>query len=61
MQMGDEEFETGPGEHRYTPLGEKHRLTNVRDSHLVVVEVQVGAYLSEDDIVRLEDAYGRQV
>jgi mannose-1-phosphate guanylyltransferase/mannose-6-phosphate isomerase len=59
VQVGDEEFETGPGEYRYIPLGEKHRLTNIGDSELVLVEVQVGDYLGEDDIVRLDDVYGR--
>ena len=60
VQVGDEEFETLPGEYRYIPLGEKHRLTNVGDTELVLVEVQVGDYLGEDDIVRIEDVYGRQ-
>jgi mannose-1-phosphate guanylyltransferase len=60
VQVGDEEFETGTGEYRYIPLGEKHRLTNIGDSELVLVEVQVGSYLGEDDIVRLEDNYGRE-
>ena len=59
VQVGEEEFETGPGEYRYIPLGEKHRLTNTGDSELVLVEVQVGSYLGEDDIVRVEDIYGR--
>lgn len=59
VQVGDEEFETGPGEYRYIPLGKKHRLTNIGDSELVLVEVQVGSYCGEDDIVRLEDIYGR--
>ncbi len=59
VQVGDEEFETGPGEYRYIPLGEKHRLTNAGDTELVLVEVQVGNYLGEDDIVRLDDDYGR--
>jgi mannose-1-phosphate guanylyltransferase len=59
VQVGDEEFETGPGEYRYIPLGEKHRLTNIGDGELVLVEVQVGSYLGEDDIVRIEDVYGR--
>ena len=58
-QIGDEEFETGPGEYRYIPLGEKHRLTNIGDTELVLVEVQEGSYLGEDDIVRVEDVYGR--
>jgi len=59
VQVGDDEFETGPGEYRYIPLGEKHRLTNIGDTELVLVEVQFGSYLGEDDIVRIEDAYGR--
>ena len=60
VQIGDEEFEIGPGEYRYIPLGEKHRLTNIGDGELVLVEVQVGSYLGEDDIVRVEDIYGRK-
>ena len=59
VQVGDEEFETGPGEYRFIPLGAKHRLTNIGDSELVLIEVQVGYYLGEDDIVRLDDVYGR--
>ena len=59
VQVGDEEFEMGPGEYRYIPLGEKHRLTNIGDTKLVLIEVQVGDYLGEDDIVRLQDEYGR--
>ena len=59
VQIGDEEFETGPGEYRYIPLGEKHRLTNIGETELVLIEVQVGIYLGEDDIVRLDDDYGR--
>ena len=60
VQVGDEEFETGPGEYRYIPLGEKHRLTNIGKTELVLIEVQVGSYLGEDDIVRVEDIYGRK-
>lgn len=60
VQVGDEEFETGSGEYRYIPLGEKHRLTNVGDDELVFIEVQVGDYLGEDDIVRLADEYSRR-
>ena len=59
VQVGDEDFETGPGEYRYIPLGEKHRLTNIGDDELVFIEVQAGDYLGEDDIVRLDDVYGR--
>jgi mannose-1-phosphate guanylyltransferase len=59
VQVGDEEYEAGPGKYRYIPLGEKHRLTNIGDGELVLIEVQVGSYLSEDDIVHLDDIYGR--
>jgi len=59
VQVGEQEFETLPGQYRYIPLKEKHRLTNVGDELLVLIEVQCGAYLGEDDIVRLADTYGR--
>lgn len=59
VQIGDEAFETAPGEYRYIPLKERHRLTNTGKDELVLIEVQCGAYLGEDDIVRLADSYGR--
>ena len=43
----------------FIPLGSKHRLANAGDSPLIVIEVQTGNYLAEDDIVRFEDLYGR--
>jgi mannose-1-phosphate guanylyltransferase / mannose-6-phosphate isomerase len=43
----------------FIPLGEKHRLENMGDKPLHLVEVQCGGYLGEDDIVRFEDVYGR--
>ena len=43
----------------YIPLGVTHRLYNPGKVALELIEVQSGAYLGEDDIVRLEDAYGR--
>mgnify|MGYP001258562934 CR=1 FL=1 len=39
--------------------GEIHRLSNETNKVLTLVEVQTGSYLEEDDIVRLEDVYGR--
>ena len=59
VKIGDVDYPTGPGEHRYIPLGEKHRLTNQSEEELVLIEVQMGSYLGEDDIVRLQDIYGR--
>lgn len=43
----------------YIPLGQTHRLSNPGMIPLEIIEVQSGAYLGEDDIVRLDDAYGR--
>jgi mannose-1-phosphate guanylyltransferase/mannose-6-phosphate isomerase len=43
----------------YLPLGSVHRLENPGKIPLVLIEVQVGSYLGEDDIVRFEDTYGR--
>jgi len=59
VQIGDTQYPTGPGEYRYIPLKETHRLTNTGEEELVLIEVQVGDYLGEDDIVRLQDNYGR--
>ncbi len=43
----------------YIPLGSKHRMENPGKVPMVLIEVQTGAYLGEDDIVRYEDAYAR--
>jgi mannose-1-phosphate guanylyltransferase/mannose-6-phosphate isomerase len=44
----------------YIPAGHKHRLANPGESELSMIEVQCGAYLGEDDIVRFDDVYGRK-
>ena len=44
----------------YIPLGSKHRLSNPGSINLVLIEVQSGTYLGEDDIVRFKDFYGRE-
>ena len=43
----------------YIPIGSVHRLANPGKIPLELIEVQVGSYLGEDDIVRLNDQYGR--
>jgi mannose-1-phosphate guanylyltransferase/mannose-6-phosphate isomerase len=43
----------------YIPIGSVHRLSNPGKIALELIEVQVGSYLGEDDIIRLEDVYGR--
>ena len=44
----------------FIPLGSKHRLSNPENIPLILIEVQSGSYLGEDDIVRFEDDYGRR-
>jgi mannose-1-phosphate guanylyltransferase/mannose-6-phosphate isomerase len=56
----DQEILVYENESLYLPAGTKHRLENPGKVPLVVVEVQSGAYLGEDDIVRFEDQYGRK-
>lgn len=56
---GDKEFFIQTNESTYIPAGHKHRLTNPGKLPLIMIEVQSGAYLGEDDIVRFEDIYGR--
>jgi mannose-1-phosphate guanylyltransferase/mannose-6-phosphate isomerase len=50
----------GPNQSTYIPRGTKHRLANLGDEPLRVIEVQSGSYLGEDDIVRYDDDYGRE-
>ena len=54
-----EEIVATVGESVEVPLGAAHRISNLHDEELVIIEVQRGDYLGEDDIVRLEDDYGR--
>ena len=54
-----ETFIISENESTYIPLGIKHRLENPGKVTLEIIEVQSGAYLGEDDIVRFEDVYGR--
>ena len=59
-QVGESHFILHPGSHVVIPKGCMHRLHNTSaDEWLVVIEVQVGDYFGEDDIVRVEDVYGR--
>ncbi len=56
---GERELLVDTNESTYIPAGHKHRLENRADCDLVLIEVQSGAYLGEDDIVRFSDRYGR--
>lgn len=55
----DRELILQANESTFIPAGHKHRLTNNSDEMVVLIEVQTGSYLGEDDIVRLSDIYGR--
>ena len=56
---GEETFLLREDQSTYIPIGAKHRLSNLGDVPLELIEVQSGSYLGEDDIVRFEDVYGR--
>ncbi|MGH8076414.1 MAG: mannose-1-phosphate guanylyltransferase/mannose-6-phosphate isomerase [Lysobacter sp.] len=55
----DRVFDLQENESTYIPLGSVHRLRNRGSEPVELIEVQSGSYLGEDDIVRLEDVYGR--
>lgn len=59
VTCGDKEFLLSENQSTYIPLGTTHRLANPGTIPLELVEVQSGAYLGEDDIVRFEDKYDR--
>ncbi|MBM3393532.1 MAG: mannose-1-phosphate guanylyltransferase/mannose-6-phosphate isomerase [Betaproteobacteria bacterium] len=59
VTRGKEVILLGENQSTYIPLGVKHRLENPGQIPLEIVEVQSGTYFGEDDIVRLEDNYGR--
>lgn len=59
VTRGEEAFLVSENESTFIPLGTKHRLENPGRVPLEMIEVQSGAYLGEDDIVRYEDVYGR--
>lgn len=59
VTQDDKEFELQENESTFIPIGVKHRLENATDKPLEIIEVQVGSYLGEDDIVRFDDDFGR--
>jgi mannose-1-phosphate guanylyltransferase/mannose-6-phosphate isomerase len=59
VEVGEETRHMRRNESVYIPVETRHRLTNESSSLLEVIEVQIGDYLGEDDIVRFEDNYGR--
>jgi mannose-1-phosphate guanylyltransferase/mannose-6-phosphate isomerase len=60
VTVGEEAQMVSENQSTYIPVGAKHRLENPGVIDLELIEIQTGSYLGEDDIVRLEDVYGRQ-
>ena len=59
ITLDDKVFDLTVNESTYIPIGAVHRIENPGDEPVHIIEVQCGDYLGEDDIVRLEDNYGR--
>lgn len=59
VTLGDERRRVEVNGYVHIPLGRIHRVENIAAVELILIEVQTGDYLGEDDIVRIEDIYGR--
>lgn len=59
LKLDDEITKVITGQIIHVPLEAKHQIKNNGENNLVFIEVQMGEYFGEDDIVRLEDNYGR--
>lgn len=60
ITKNDDVFDLNVNESTYIAIGDVHRIANPFDEPAHIIEVQCGDYLGEDDIVRLEDDYGRE-
>ena len=60
VEIDDKELILLENQSTFIPLGSKHRLSNKKNKPLVIIEVQSGDYLGEDDIIRFNDKYGRK-
>ena len=61
VEIDESKIELLANQSVYIPIGAKHRLSNVQKTPLILIEVQCGTYLGEDDIFRYEDNYGRNI
>ena len=59
VEINGKKYKIYKNQSTYIPLGIKHRLSNEEDVPLIIVEVQSGKSVEENDIVRFEDKYGR--
>ena len=61
VTVGEKVFSRSKNESVHIPVGTRHRIANIGSEPLRFIELQTGALLSEDDIERFEDRYGRTV
>ena len=60
VTVDDETRNVKKGDYIYVPVGSKHRIKNLHETdELIFIEVQTGTYFGEDDIVRMQDDFGR--
>ena len=59
IQLGKEVMQLSKGENIFIPQGIFHRVENIADNELIFVEIQIGDRIEEEDIIRVEDDYGR--
>lgn len=59
VQLGDDELTLSKNQTVFIPKGIKHRVENISNDDLILIETQVGNYLGEDDITRYDDDFGR--
>ena len=60
IELDNKEITLIKNQSTYIPVGSLHRLSNPGKDLLRLVEVQSGTYIGEDDIIRVEDSYGRK-
>ena len=61
VTIDENKYNLNINESIYIPMASKHRLENNRENELIIIEVQIGERLEEDDIIRYADIYGREV
>jgi mannose-1-phosphate guanylyltransferase/mannose-6-phosphate isomerase len=59
ITLNREEFFKKPNDHIFIPVKAIHRIENLKNKPIKIIEAQIGAVLKEDDIIRYEDIYGR--
>ena len=60
IEIDNKKYNLKANQSCYVPIGAKHRLSNPGKDPLIIIEVQSGKYLGEDDIIRFKDIYGRE-